>query len=113
MATDNQFSHNFIENGVASRQSPPKAIVDCSPLQPAINKNKEGKFLIISSNLQLIHYFNKLEFISSFVALKVKLMVRRPITQLVDQGIMPCKCFIQINRSLNFPNANASIICST
>lgn len=46
-----------------SRQSPPKAIVDSSPLQPAMDKNKES--------------------------LKVKLMVRRPITQLVEQGIIP------------------------
>uniref|UniRef100_A0A1A9WD30 SAP domain-containing protein n=1 Tax=Glossina brevipalpis TaxID=37001 RepID=A0A1A9WD30_9MUSC len=45
------------------RQSPPKAIVDSSPLQPAMDKNKES--------------------------LKVKLMVRRPHSQLVEQGIIP------------------------
>ncbi|KAL5292453.1 MKL2 family protein [Megaselia abdita] len=45
------------------RQSPPKAIVDSSPLQPAMDKNKES--------------------------LKVKLMVRRPFEQLVEQGIIP------------------------
>lgn len=27
-----------------ARQSPPKAIVDSSPLQPAMDKNKECKF---------------------------------------------------------------------
>ncbi|XP_055376874.1 serine-rich adhesin for platelets [Condylostylus longicornis] len=46
-----------------SRQSPPKAVIDSSPLQPQLDKNKES--------------------------LKVKLMVRRPITQLVEQGIIP------------------------
>lgn len=43
--------------------SPPKAIVDEASLQKAMNKNKES--------------------------LKVKLMLRRPINQLVEQGIMP------------------------
>lgn len=43
MASDEKLSHTTVENVVDSRQSPPKAIVDCSPLQPAINKNKEGK----------------------------------------------------------------------
>ncbi|KAI5697691.1 hypothetical protein M8J75_014295 [Diaphorina citri] len=43
--------------------SPPKAEVDDSPLQKSMDKNKES--------------------------LKVKLMLRRPITQLVAQGIMP------------------------
>nr|CAG4651753.1 EOG090X04KW [Triops cancriformis] len=43
--------------------SPPKAEVDESPLQNAMDRNKES--------------------------LKVKLMTRRPITQLVEQGIMP------------------------
>ncbi|XP_026480800.1 LOW QUALITY PROTEIN: MKL/myocardin-like protein 1 [Ctenocephalides felis] len=46
-----------------SRASPPKAIVDASPLQQAMDKNKES--------------------------LKVKLLMRRPINQLVAQGIMP------------------------
>ncbi|XP_059053964.1 myocardin-related transcription factor B isoform X2 [Achroia grisella] len=45
------------------RVSPPKVVVDDSPLQPAMGKHKES--------------------------LKVKLMMRRPITQLVAQGIMP------------------------
>lgn len=40
MATDDKLKR--IDN-VDMRQSPPKAIVDCSPLQPAISKNKEGK----------------------------------------------------------------------
>lgn len=44
MASDEKLSHTTVENVVDNRQSPPKAIVDCSPLQPAINKNKEGKF---------------------------------------------------------------------
>lgn len=43
--------------------SPPKAIVDEASLQQAMDKNKES--------------------------LKVKLMTRRPINQLVEQGIMP------------------------
>ncbi|XP_077293431.1 myocardin-related transcription factor isoform X2 [Arctopsyche grandis] len=46
-----------------ARISPPKAVVDASPLQQAMDKNKES--------------------------LKVKLMMRRPLTQLVAQGIMP------------------------
>ncbi|XP_057330476.1 myocardin-related transcription factor A-like isoform X2 [Microplitis mediator] len=46
-----------------NRSSPPKAEVDDSPLQYAMDRNKES--------------------------LKVKLMLRRPITQLVAQGIMP------------------------
>lgn len=44
-------------------QSPPKAEVDDSPLQHSMDRNKES--------------------------LKVKLMLRRPINQLVAQGIMP------------------------
>ncbi|XP_035896445.1 uncharacterized protein LOC118505157 isoform X2 [Anopheles stephensi] len=46
-----------------SRVSPPKAIIDSSPLQSAMDKNKES--------------------------LKVKLSVRRTVDQLVQQGIMP------------------------
>ncbi|CAH2091039.1 unnamed protein product [Euphydryas editha] len=45
------------------RVSPPKVVVDDSPLQPAMGKHKES--------------------------LKVKLINRRPVQQLVDQGIMP------------------------
>lgn len=45
------------------QRSPPKAEVDESPLHQAMDKNKES--------------------------LKVKLMLRRPINQLVAQGIMP------------------------
>ncbi|CAH2240867.1 jg27262 [Pararge aegeria aegeria] len=45
------------------RISPPKVVVDDSPLQPAMGKHKES--------------------------LKVKLMMRRPFNQLVAQGIMP------------------------
>uniref|UniRef100_A0A182JCD1 SAP domain-containing protein n=1 Tax=Anopheles atroparvus TaxID=41427 RepID=A0A182JCD1_ANOAO len=46
-----------------SRVSPPKAVIDSSPLQSAMDKNKES--------------------------LKVKLLVRRSLDQLVQQGIMP------------------------
>ncbi|XP_052863263.1 uncharacterized protein LOC128269899 [Anopheles cruzii] len=46
-----------------SRVSPPKAVIDSSPLQSAMDKNKES--------------------------LKVKLLVRRSFDQLVQQGIMP------------------------
>ncbi|XP_058821041.1 uncharacterized protein LOC131683224 isoform X2 [Topomyia yanbarensis] len=46
-----------------ARTSPPKSIIDCSPLQAAMDKNKES--------------------------LKVKLLVRRTMNQLVEQGIMP------------------------
>ncbi|XP_037048918.1 myocardin-related transcription factor B-like isoform X2 [Bradysia coprophila] len=56
-------SNTTLTNSMTSRQSPPKAVVDSSPLQAQMDKNKES--------------------------LKVKLMVRRPINQLVEQGIMP------------------------
>ncbi|XP_055609446.1 MATH and LRR domain-containing protein PFE0570w isoform X2 [Uranotaenia lowii] len=46
-----------------SRLSPPKAIIDSSPLQSSMGKNKES--------------------------LKNKLLVRRSLNQLVEQGIMP------------------------
>lgn len=46
-----------------SRVSPPKSTIDSTPLQPAMDKNKES--------------------------LKVKLLVRRSLNQLVEQGIMP------------------------
>ncbi|XP_062560548.1 myocardin-related transcription factor B isoform X2 [Armigeres subalbatus] len=46
-----------------SRISPPKSTIDSTPLQPAMDKNKES--------------------------LKVKLLVRRSLNQLVEQGIMP------------------------
>uniref|UniRef100_A0A336M5B9 CSON010247 protein n=1 Tax=Culicoides sonorensis TaxID=179676 RepID=A0A336M5B9_CULSO len=45
------------------RQSPPKAIVDSTPLQPQMDKNKES--------------------------LKVKLMVRRTMNELIQQNIIP------------------------
>nr|CAG4635406.1 EOG090X04KW [Artemia franciscana] len=51
------------EGGTMIPLSPPKCEVDESPLKKAMDKNKES--------------------------LKVKLMMRRPISQLVDQGIMP------------------------
>ncbi|XP_065162570.1 myocardin-related transcription factor B isoform X2 [Atheta coriaria] len=51
------------EGGTPPRESPPKAIVDSSPILNSLEQNKES--------------------------LKVKLMLRRPLEQLVDQGIMP------------------------
>lgn len=42
MATDDNFKRTIKVENMDMRQSPPKAVVDCSPLQPAINKNKEG-----------------------------------------------------------------------
>ncbi|KAB0795895.1 hypothetical protein PPYR_09956 [Photinus pyralis] len=50
-------------SGATSRDSPPKAIVDTTPLLNTLEQNKES--------------------------LKVKLMLRRPFDQLVAQGIMP------------------------
>ncbi|XP_973061.2 myocardin-related transcription factor B isoform X1 [Tribolium castaneum] len=57
------FQNNMAEGGSPStpRESPPKAVIDTSPLH--IDQNKES--------------------------LKVKLMLRRPFDQLVAQGIMP------------------------
>lgn len=56
---------NMIDSYLSTRdsKSPPKAQVDEASLQQAMDKNKES--------------------------LKVKLMMRRPINQLVEQGIMP------------------------
>lgn len=42
MASDDKLKRTVKIENVDTRQSPPKAIVDCSPLQPAISKNKEG-----------------------------------------------------------------------
>lgn len=72
-----------------SRVSPPKAVIDSSPLQSAMDKNKECKHdwllvLQLHSLIILIPFF-----IQS--ALKVKLLVRRSFNQLVEQGIMPRK----------------------
>nr|XP_022901975.1 MKL/myocardin-like protein 2 isoform X2 [Onthophagus taurus] len=61
------FKSNMAEGGghqgSTPRASPPKAVVDTSPLLNSLEQNKES--------------------------LKVKLMVRRPVDQLVAQGIMP------------------------
>lgn len=46
MATDDKLKRTVKIENVDTRQSPPKAIVDCSPLQPAISKNKEGTHFI-------------------------------------------------------------------
>ncbi|GIY20498.1 hypothetical protein CEXT_786211 [Caerostris extrusa] len=56
---------NMIDSYLSTRdsKSPPKAQVDEASLQQAMDKNKES--------------------------LKVKLMMRRPINLLVEQGIMP------------------------
>ncbi|XP_041986641.1 mitogen-activated protein kinase 7 isoform X2 [Aricia agestis] len=58
-----QGSSGASEPPSSPRPSPPKVVVDDSPLQPAMGKHKES--------------------------LKVKLMMRRPINELVEQGIMP------------------------
>lgn len=65
------------------RVSPPKAIVDSSPLALAMDKNRECKALACSEWRQLLikHLV--------FSALKVKLLVRRSAVQLVEQGILP------------------------
>lgn len=52
-----------LTGGLIVRESPPKAIVDTSPLLNSLEQNKES--------------------------LKVKLLLRRPVEQLVAQGIMP------------------------
>lgn len=60
------FKNNTMAEGgpaTTSRDSPPKAIVDTTPLLNTLEQNKES--------------------------LKVKLMLRRPFDQLVAQGIMP------------------------
>lgn len=44
MASDDNLKRTIKIENTEMRQSPPKAIVDCSPLQPAISKNKEGNF---------------------------------------------------------------------
>ncbi|KAK5642924.1 hypothetical protein RI129_009091 [Pyrocoelia pectoralis] len=58
-------NNTMAESGpaITSRDSPPKAIVDTTPLLNTLEQNKES--------------------------LKVKLMLRRPFDQLVAQGIMP------------------------
>lgn len=61
MASDDKLKRPLKgENAVDTRQSPPKAIVDCSPLQPAISKNKEGTFnspnaLIITNRWRMVN----------------------------------------------------------
>lgn len=39
----------------------------------------------------------EIEIMHFVLALKIKLMVRRPIAQLVDQGIIPCEYPIEFN----------------
>lgn len=90
MASDDRLKRTIKVESMEMRQSPPKAIVDCSPLQPAISKNKEGNFRCysIAAHIRMLLFKIKMLFIT---ALKIKLMVRRPIAQLVDQGIIPCE----------------------
>lgn len=104
MASDDKLKRTIKIENMEMRQSPPKAIVDCSPLQPAISKNKEGNFdhfrlnsctllffIISTTTKQLVRKRKLCIILFFFLALKIKLMVRRPIAQLVDQGIIPCK----------------------
>lgn len=66
MASDDKLKRTIKTENMEMRQSPPKAIVDCSPLQPAISKNKEGNFVYssllphnymhINWNYELIYY---------------------------------------------------------
>lgn len=62
MATDEKLKRTVKIENMDMRQSPPKAVVDCSPLQPAISKNKEGKFVTFYKNIffikQNIFFFN-------------------------------------------------------
>lgn len=73
------------------RVSPPKAIVDSSPL--LINKNRECEFYsdetyAMPSNDECVN--TKINQFSFFIAaLKVKLLVRRSANQLVEQNILP------------------------
>lgn len=106
---------NITNGGMDLRESPPKAIVDATPLQAAMDKNKECKYirqspifcirLVISATITqpitLIHCSSLITFVNCVrAALKVKLMVRRPITQLVEQGIIPCKRRIRWSRDI-------------
>jgi hypothetical protein len=61
--------------------------VDDSPLRPSLGRNKECKSITIVS----LATRYKLIFIT---ALKLKLAMRRPINQLQEQGILPCKAII-------------------
>jgi hypothetical protein len=49
------FSDKKLGMGIDSRQSPPKAVVDSSPLQPQMDKNKECKYnnQLINTNYKL------------------------------------------------------------
>lgn len=102
MASDDKLKRTIKIENMEMRQSPPKAIVDCSPLQPAISKNKEGNFALcrvkcfLSQNYLNITWM-EIEIMHFVLALKIKLMVRRPIAQLVDQGIIPCEYPIEFN----------------
>lgn len=74
------------EGGTPPRESPPKAIVDSSPILNSLEQNKECMFESLTRIVEPVLYIPVF-----FSALKVKLMLRRPLEQLVDQGIMPRK----------------------
>ncbi|XKL63069.1 hypothetical protein PGB90_005433 [Kerria lacca] len=67
-------------------RSPPKAEVDESPLQKSMDRNKES--------------------------LKVKLMLRRPINQLVAQGIIPQFCHLLCEPIVNILDQFSICFCA-
>lgn len=72
--------------------SPPKALVDSSPLQSAMERNRECEQFFLFIYL-INHCFYTCMFHNPLItiALKIKLMVRRSANQLVEQGILPRK----------------------
>lgn len=86
-----QINQGFTMNSTnPSRVSPPKSTIDSTPLQPAMDKNKECKYILLFT--LSVHQINiHLSIFLLFSALKVKLLVRRSLNQLVEQGIMPCR----------------------
>lgn len=74
-------------------QGSPQASVDETSLQKQRDKNKMCTyFLLFTIVFALTHIQVVVFFLLCYAALKVKLMLRRPVNQLVDQGIMPRKC---------------------
>lgn len=61
MATDDKLKRTVKIENVDTRQSPPKAIVDCSPLQPAISKNKEGNVICAKMKTTNVGRFNPIK----------------------------------------------------
>lgn len=71
-------------------QSPNAIIVGHCGVHREKDNTKENIVLSLQLGLKLVQVDEHLLFIVVlFAALKVKLMMRRPITQLVAQGIMP------------------------